>query len=81
MNYFVYILYSKSLDKYYVGYTENIEARIAKHNSKHKGFSGKAKDWEVVYSESHDSKYEALKRETQIKKWKSSAMIEKLIRS
>ena len=45
----------------------------------HKGFTGKAKDWEIVYTESYTTKEEARKRELQIKGWKSKRMIEKLI--
>ncbi|MEY5047553.1 MAG: hypothetical protein RLZZ175_912 [Bacteroidota bacterium] len=49
--YFFYILYSTSIDKYYVGHTSNLVERLRKHNSNHKGFTGKASDWEIVYSE------------------------------
>ena len=30
---FVYILYSKSLDKYYTGQTNNLKDRLKSHNS------------------------------------------------
>lgn len=47
MSYIVYILYSTLKDKYYIGYTSNeIEERIRKHNTNHKGFTGGAGDWE-----------------------------------
>jgi len=45
----------------------------------HKGFTSKAIDWKVVYSEKFATREEALKRERQMKKWKSRKMIEKLI--
>ena len=32
MNYHVYIIYSPSLNSFYVGYTENEEDRIRQHN-------------------------------------------------
>ncbi|MDD5572103.1 MAG: GIY-YIG nuclease family protein [Bacteroidales bacterium] len=75
----LYIIYSAVLDKYYVGYTENIEQRIRKHNSNHKGFTGKKYDWVLKYSETFQTKQEAIKRETQIKRWKSRIKIEELI--
>ena len=31
--YSVYILYSESADKYYIGHTENIDKRIHQHNN------------------------------------------------
>ena len=69
--YFVYIIYSKKLDKYYIGFSADIEGRIAKHNRKSKGFSNLGRPWILVYSETFDSKKEAMDREKQLKKWKT----------
>ncbi|HSP12072.1 MAG TPA: GIY-YIG nuclease family protein [Salegentibacter sp.] len=77
--FYVYILFSKTLDKYYIGSTQDIDIRLEKHLQSKKGFTSRAKDWIVVYSEDFQSKQEAMKREFQIKKWKSRRMIEKLI--
>ena len=75
-----YILYSAAADKYYVGHTaELIDERLRKHNSDHKGFTGKFADWIVVYIEGHQSKADAYRREIQVKKWKSRKKIETLI--
>ena len=79
MQYFVYILYSHQLDRYYTGYTQDIEERLKRHLSDHKGYTFKAKDWQVVYQENYDSKTDAYKRERQIKSWKSRRKIEELI--
>jgi putative endonuclease len=81
MKYFVYILYSLSLDRYYAGSTENVEDRLKKHLASHKGFTGKAKDWQVKLIEEFNSKTDALKRERQLKRWKSRASIEQLIKT
>ena len=76
----VYILYSPLFDRYYVGMTgEAIEERIRKHNSNHKGYTGKSSDWLLKYSETFATKSEALFRERQIKSYKSRKMIKKLI--
>ena len=46
MSFQVYIIYSASLDKFYVGYTgDEINSRLHKHNANHKGFTGKRSDW------------------------------------
>jgi len=80
MDCFCYILYSKTFDKYYIGYTcDDLLIRLAKHNSNHKGFTGKMNDWKIVHSEKFESKPEAYTREREIKKWKSRIKIEKLI--
>jgi putative endonuclease len=78
----VYIIYSIIKDRYYVGSTSDlIEDRIRRHNSNHAGYTGTANDWQLSYFEKFDDKASALKRERQIKKWKSRKMIEKLISS
>ncbi|MFZ4476805.1 MAG: GIY-YIG nuclease family protein [Saprospiraceae bacterium] len=77
---FVYILFSSTLDRYYIGATEATpEERLIKHLSNHKGFTAKAKDWVIVYTEMFETKDLALKREKQIKAWKSKTAIEQLI--
>jgi putative endonuclease len=77
---FCYILYSKSLNKYYIGATcENLEERLRKHNSNHSGFTGNTSDWFIVYFETFSDKAAAFKREKEIKTWKSRIRIEKLI--
>ncbi|RLD84112.1 MAG: GIY-YIG nuclease family protein [Bacteroidetes bacterium] len=54
--YYFYILFSRQLDIFYIGHTGNLEERLRKHNTNHKGFTGKANDWEIVYSEEFDTK-------------------------
>ncbi|MBL7778151.1 MAG: GIY-YIG nuclease family protein [Chitinophagales bacterium] len=69
-----------SADRYYVGYTsDTLESRLYKHNHKHSGFTGKCNDWQIVYSEKFDSKITAMKREREIKRWKSRKKIEELV--
>ena len=78
---YIYILYSEVLDRYYIGATKDISKRIEKHLQSKKGFTSRAKDWELKYSEVFDEKSEALKRERQIKSWKSRKLIEELMPS
>jgi predicted GIY-YIG superfamily endonuclease len=78
MPWFVYIL-KCSNNSYYVGHTENIEARLklhisgkgAKHTAKHRPVT-------LIYHETADSKAAAMIREQQIKHW-SKAKKEALI--
>jgi len=78
----VYILYSAIKDRYYVGFTSDIlSERIRRHNSNHAGFTGKTGDWILVYSEKFNNKDYAMKREMEIKAWKSRKLIQKLINS
>ncbi len=77
----VYILYSENHGKYYIGCTSgSLSERLQKHFSNHKGFTTSAKDWVVVYSETFNDKSKALKREREIKNWKSKVKIQELIK-
>ncbi|MEH6406132.1 MAG: GIY-YIG nuclease family protein [Leeuwenhoekiella sp.] len=73
----VYILYSKKLDSFYIGETENLAERIDQHNSGfyNKAYTKKANDWELFYTFTSESKSQALKIERHIKKMKSKIYI------
>jgi putative endonuclease len=63
MNHFCYILYSKNLDKYYIGYTQdNLEKRLLKHQTAfyHNSFSKITNDWNVFFSISCECASQAL---------------------
>ena len=78
MKYYVYILYSASLNVYYKGFSTAVEKRLDYHlNSQHK-FTSKAKDWVIVYVQEFEDKQEALKEEKRLKKLNRKS-IEKLI--
>ncbi len=69
MKFEVYILYSATIEKYYVGYTsQTLTERLNYHLGNHKGFTSRAKDWKVVFAKVIDNKNEALKLEKKIKK-------------
>ena len=82
MNHHLYILYSSELDKFYIGSTSmTVEERLKKHNKNHKGFTGNANDWIIVYVEVFTTKDLAMRREKEIKKWKSKNAIMQMIRT
>jgi putative endonuclease len=78
---FVYILYSKSLNRYYVGSCLDLDLRLKEHLSKKfdGGFTSKASDWLLFYT-IPNLEYEARKTEAHIKKMKSRKYIEDLKR-
>jgi putative endonuclease len=81
MQYFVYILYSERLNKYYIGSTGDIANRLKKHNRSHSGFTSKGIPWILVYNEVFENKTDALIREKQLKAWKNRERIITLIKS
>jgi putative endonuclease len=79
MLFFTYILYSSSLNKYYIGSTEDLARRLDEHNRGKGTFTSKGTPWILVYTEEYSSKADAFKRELSIKKRKSRVYIETLI--
>ena len=79
--FYVYILHSTSLEKYYVGQTDNLHQRVGKHNSGLSPYTSRANDWKLVYAESFPERSAAIKREREIKKKKSKKYIRWLISS
>lgn len=60
---FVYLL-ENSKDNIYIGFTQNIEKRLIRHN-RFKGLlwtQGRG-EWKLIYSETFESKREAMQRE------------------
>ena len=69
-----------SLDRYYIGHTgDDLQERLRKHNSNHKGFTGKVGDWVIVYIKMYPTKADAYQSEREIKAWKSRKKIAQLI--
>ena len=79
MLFYLYIIYSEKRNKYYIGYTANLEARIEKHNLGATSSTRSGIPWILVYSEEFDNKSDAIKREIAVKKKKSRKYIESLI--
>jgi len=56
----VYVLYSKKFNKIYIGYTSDIKQRLLSHNKlATKGYTIKFRPWEIVHTESFNTKKEA----------------------
>jgi putative endonuclease len=81
MSFHVYILYSETVQQYYVGHTDNLEDRFYRHTNSGSKATKKAKDWKLVHTEFFETKAGAYRREMEIKNKKSRKYIEWLIRS
>ena len=77
--YYVYILYSENMDRYYVGSTSDLEARLDRHNNGESRYTKSGIPWQIMHTEEYRTRKEAMSREHHIKKWKSRKMIKKLI--
>ena len=72
-----YVLYSSSIDKFYIGETEDLELRITQHNSAlfKNSYTSKTSDWILHVALSCKDRSHARKVESFIKKMKSRKFI------
>jgi putative endonuclease len=75
---FVYILYSVSADRYYVGQTANLDYRLQCHNRSAVTSTKAYVPWELKHSEAYETRSEAMRREREIKARKSRRYSEEL---
>jgi putative endonuclease len=64
----VYVLYSDSSDRLYIGYSSNSVERFKWHNDlSKKGFTTKYRPWKMIHVEFFSDKSTAMLREKQLK--------------
>jgi len=78
--YFVYILYSQKIDRYYVGYSENPEKRLnERHNLGRVKATKNGIPYKLLKTKFFETDQQARTEELRIKKRKSRIYIEELI--
>ena len=79
MPHYCYIIYSKLLDRFYVGETSDFEQRLLFHNVGHSEYTSKANDWELYLLIECPHKQMASNIEKHIKSMKSVKYIKNLV--
>jgi putative endonuclease len=64
--FYVYILYSKELDRFYIGQTENLDDRLYRHTNSGSKSTKMANDWVLKHKEEFQTRNEAVRREWQL---------------
>ena len=68
--YTVYVIYSTSFNKIYIGQTEDIERRMIEHNNGLLSvYTKRYKPWQIVYTEEYETRAEAMKQGRQLDKF------------
>ena len=70
MSFYVYILKSEIVNKFYTGSTSNLEKRIEFHNSPRARWTKKYQPCVLIHSEEFNSRSDAVKREKFLKSLK-----------
>ena len=78
MNYYIYILENPE-GKHYIGYTNNLEDRLKRHNTNQVRWTSKKGPWNIIYKEIYETRQEAYRREKQIKSYKGGEAFKKLL--
>ena len=81
----VYAVYNQIRDKIYIGHTENLVLRIARHNNllhnKKTSFTSKNNgDWVLIYHESYETRRQAMIREKEVKSSRGRQFIRQIIK-
>ena len=79
MCYYLYIIQSNRDDSFYIGTTQDLDARILRHNQGRTKYTKHKRPWKLVYTEEHPDRSSAMKREYAIKRRKSTDYISELI--
>ncbi len=78
--YYLYILYSSSIDRYYVGTSHDPHMRVKYHNSFPRGYTRRGRPWKLVYIKEFASRSIARKWEEWLKQQKNRVLLEKIVR-
>ena len=70
--YFTYVLKSTTSDRYYIGSAEDVNMRLLRHNRGEVLSTKRYRPWVIVYTASFETRADAVRRERQLKSWKSS---------
>ena len=77
--FYTYIIYSESLDKYYIGSCQDLETRLNDHATGHSVYTKAGKPWKLKWYATFQSRKEAVAEERRLKAKKSRKYIEFLI--
>ena len=65
--YYVYLLHSQKIDKYYIGQTNNLEDRLIRHNGNRCRSTKNKGPWKLVGYKSCYTRYQAVQIERKLK--------------
>ncbi|MDD4352046.1 MAG: GIY-YIG nuclease family protein [Candidatus Gracilibacteria bacterium] len=78
--YYVYVLQSKKDNKFYIGFTTNLDRRIKEHDEGKNISTAKRLPVELIFYEAYLSKGDALRREKYFKTAKGKTTLKQMIR-
>ena len=77
--YYTYILDSLKIRRHYIGSCEDTDVRLKKHNTGQVNATRSGIPWRIIHKEEFQTRSEAVRRERQIKSYKSGNAFKKLL--
>ena len=75
----VYILWSESTQRYYIGVSQDVSRRLSEHNQKKSRYTQNGAPWKLVWQTQKPNRSEALILERKLKNLKSAKRIAEFI--
>jgi putative endonuclease len=75
MSYFVYILYSETFNRFYIGQTNDIESRLSRHNSGTERATQPYRPWIIKWFVEKSTRAEAMQLEKKLKNLSGERLI------
>ena len=72
---YVYIIQSEATEQFYIGYTKDLDSRIADHQAGNSRWTSSRGPWRLKYFEAFDADTAARQRELQLKRAKNKSYI------
>lgn len=77
--FYVYVLYSQTKKKRYVGQTQELGRRLAEHNAGLSRYTSGKGPWELIFCEELPTRSTAIKRERFLKTGKGREFLDRLL--
>ena len=75
----MYALYSKKINRLYIGQTEDLDRRLREHHEGVSFYTKRVDDWKLIHSEDFVTRSNALNREKQLKSYRGRKFLRSLI--
>ncbi|MCL4539905.1 MAG: GIY-YIG nuclease family protein [Bacteroidetes bacterium] len=79
MGFYVYVLKSLRVGKFYIGQTNSLDDRFRRHNEGRVKSTKAMRSWSMVYFEKYGTRAEAMRRELELKSLKGNERFRKII--
>ena len=76
MPYTVYILFSESHNRHYIGQTMDLNSRIQRHNAGHEKATAPYRPWVILWTTVKDNRAEAMTLEKKLKNLSTKRLIQ-----